>query len=406
MDREFLRIINNEVSVSVTNSKIESVRNKKIERASVRVFDSGCVGISATSSNADFGILENYAKDALQLKVPSIYELPEGNKRTWDTASKSFTEKETLDVTEKIIEELNKTHPDFIFSGNIQSLKSERHLENSKGADYVLRKSYMYIGIIFKHAKSLSILDGGFGNVYYNDFDIKEFTDKFSAYLNAFNNEVKIEDSSIPVVFWEKDPFNFFLKHLNGELIEKGTSYFSDKIGKKIFSEDFTLYDINYDPEHHIADPFDGDGFVRKDHILPIIEAGTLNGGLYDLRRAAIYKKQATGTSVRAYNKATEIYPNNLFAKQTGVSLKDLKRAILVFVSSGGDFQDDGSISLPIQLGYLIENGKIIGKTQELILTNTIEKMFTIDYIGSLAEGMFENEFEKFLAIKMNIQKG
>lgn len=407
MDKEYLRIVTNETSVSVLNSAIESVRNKKMERASARVFEGGFLGISSSMSHADMDSLEKKAVESLSLKVPVNFSLPEGQKRTWDISGNSVLEEELLKHTDELLSKLTKANPNFIFSGNTRTQRMERHLENTSGADYTARESFLSFELMFKHKDSVSILDGALANVYYDCPDIDEFVSKYTDILNAFEKNVQIDDESIPVIFWQ-DPtiMSFFSRHLNGELIELKTSYFSSKIGEKIFSDKFTLNDVNYDPEQRIANPFDGDGFVREKHVLPLIERGVVKRGMYDLRRAKMYSKEPTGTSLRRYNKSSEIYPNCLLPEKTGVSAKSIDRALFVLITSGGDFQDDGSISLPVQLGYLFERGKFVGKTQELILNNTIEKMFGLDYIGTLDEGMFDKDFEKFFAVRMNIQKG
>ncbi|MGE3062809.1 MAG: metallopeptidase TldD-related protein [bacterium] len=407
MDKEFYKIKTDETSASITNSEIDSVRNRKKERSSARVFDNGFIGISSSMSFSEREILEKKAIDSLSLNIPVQFSLPSGTKRTWDVSGEVITEETLLKATDELLQKLSKRNPDFIFSGLCRTSRTEEHLENTLGADYTVRASNMLLEIMFKHKNSASIIDGAFANVYYDYPDIDEFVQKFSSHLDAFGNLIVIEDESIPVIFWQ-DPtiMSFFAKHLNGELLELNSSYFSSKIDKQIFSEKFSLYDINYDPEQRIANPFDGDGFVREKHILPLIEEGRVKSGMYDLRRAAMYKKEPTGTSSRPYNQSSVIYPNYLYAKETGVSLKDLKRALFVLITSGGDFQDDGSISLPVQLGYLYEDGFLKGRVQELMLNNTIEKMFGMEYIGTLKETMFRNGFEKYLALRMNIQKG
>jgi len=408
MDKEYFRIKTDETGISITNSKIDSVRNRKMERTSVRVFDKGYIGISSSMSSEEREILEKKAIYSLSMSVPVPFSLPSGNKRTWDVSGTQITDENLLEITDEILYNLCKRNPYFIFSGVVIKSKTDKHLENSLGAEYMVRTSNLLLNIMFKHKKSPSIIDGFLGNVYYGIPDIEEFVLKYSMHLEAFNNKVNIDDEAIPVIFWpdqDSTIMSFFIRHLNGELIELNSSYFSSKMNTNIFSEKFSLYDINYDPDHHIANPFDGDGFVRKKHLLPLIEDGVVLRGMYDMRRAAMYKKEPTGTSLRKYNKSSEISPNYLFIKETGLSIKNFKRALFVLITSGGDFQDDGSVSLPVQLGYLYENGNLIGRVQELILNNTIEKMFGLDYIGSLRESMFKDDFEKFFAVKMKIQK-
>ncbi|MDD3803306.1 MAG: metallopeptidase TldD-related protein, partial [bacterium] len=275
MDKEYFSVKTNEFCASIANSAIESVRSRKLKRSSVRVFDSGFLGISSSKSSESVEDLERNALKSLELKVKADFSLPKGEKRNWDVSGFRITDEELLGYTNQILEKLSSKNPDFIFSGSSRNFSIEEHLENSLGADYGVRSSNTSFDMMFKHRESLSILDGAFANTYYSKPNIDEFVERFTLHLEGFKNTVSVEEESVPVIFWQ-DPtiMSFFAKHLNGELIELRSSYFSSKMGKRVFSEKFSLYDINYDPEHHIANPFDGDGFVREKHVLPLIEDG------------------------------------------------------------------------------------------------------------------------------------
>jgi len=152
--------------------------------------------------------------------------------------------------------------------------------------------------------------------------------------------------------------------------------------------------------------PFDADGYMREQNTLNIVNAGKFMAPLYDMKRAAQYSKICTATSQRAYNGSTQIGSNFLTTGFSDKKLGSFDNAILVVMSSGGDFQDDGSVSTPVQLGYVLKNGKIVGKAPQIILNNSIEKIFGMDYIGTLKERMYRNTPLNYFAAKMNVKKG
>jgi predicted Zn-dependent protease len=188
MDKEYFKSKIDAANISIANSEIESVRNKKRERSSVRVFDRGYIGISASMSSSKTEVLEKKAVESLSLRVPVQFSLPAGTKRTWDVSGGVISEETLLRVTDEMLASLKKSNPDFIFSGNTEFSKTEEHLENSLGADYTVRTSYLLLQIMFKHKNSASIIDGGFANVYYEYPDMDEFISKFSKHLDAFDS--------------------------------------------------------------------------------------------------------------------------------------------------------------------------------------------------------------------------
>lgn len=408
MQKEFFRARNVETVINIVNTEIESLRKKEAIRKSARIFDNGSIGISASKADIPEQELEKKAHDALSLGVPVNYRLPEGSKGSWNTVKAEISDSELMSMTEKLIKQLKEKAPEFIFSNKVRYSVQDKNLTNSEGADYSLRQNSLGISLIIKKRGSGNIFDAFWGNEFFEMPDIDKFTDKMMEYLDAFDNPVDIEEGEHTVIFPGYEgtlPMSFFEKHINGELYEKGASFFKDSAGRKLFSEEFSLYDLNLDTDNCIASPFDAEGYVRKDSKLPIIENGEFKTVLYDIKRAAIFNRQPTGTSYRPYNGSTAIHSNFLWMPSCSRALKDIDRAIMIFISSGGDFQDNGSISMPVQLAYLVENGKITGRLPQMQANGSIDKMFSDGYIGALKDSMFD-DIHKYFALKMNIKKG
>lgn len=61
----------------------------------------------------------------------------------------------------------------------------------------------------------------------------------------------------------------------------------------------------------------------------------------------------------------------------------DGQMAVLVVVSSGGDFTPDGSFAAPVQVSFLFDGERIIGKLPEFTMRSNLYKMLGEDYIGT-----------------------
>ncbi len=408
MQKEYYDIKVKETALNIVNTQIESLRKKESIRRSVRVFDNGRLGISASKADISMDELEKKAVLSLEFGIPVEYGLPSGSSESWNTAKKPVSDSELVEMTETLISLLKKKAPEYIFSNKVGYTSAEKKIRNTEGGDYSLTTDSLLISLVIKKKGSGNIFDAFWGNLFHEKPDLEQFTDSMMEYLNVFDNIVDVDEGYQTVVFPEFTgalPFAFFEKHINGELFEKGASYFKDSLNKKVFSEKFSLYDLNLDLDNNIASPFDSEGYRREEAKMPIIENGIFRTPLYDLKRAAMFSRKPTGTSRRAYNGSPSIGSNFLWVQSNEMELKDLDRALMIIVSSGGDFQDNGSISMPVQLGYMIEKGRIMGRLPQMLINGSIDKMFGDGYIGALKDGMF-NDIHKYFAMKMDVKKG
>ncbi len=409
MDKEYFINKTKNVSLNIINTTIDSIREKNTIRKSVRVLKDGKMGISGSRSDLPFEELEQNAISMIDIELPKGFDFQEGSKREWNIIKKDFSNDEIMNIADNVLKQLKEKFPDYIFSNKIGYDHNSMNVKNSKNIDYTVETNGIYLAIIFKHKKSNSIMDGFLGKQYFDTPDVDEYIGNYSKYLTAFNNEVSFDKDKAIIVFpgyTNSMPYAFLTKHINGELYERGASYFSSKKNEKLFNDKFSMYDININKENGICNPFDADGFLRKEKELPIFENGVFKSPLYDLKRAIIYNTKPTGTSIRSYNTGSSIKPNFLFVPSIDKKLEDIDECIIPVMAAGGDFQDNGDISMPLQLAYLVRKGKFIGKIPQIILTANIDNLFNNDYIGALKDSFFKNDINKYMAFRMSVNKG
>ncbi|MFH0777675.1 MAG: TldD/PmbA family protein, partial [Candidatus Eisenbacteria bacterium] len=84
---------------------------------------------------------------------------------------------------------------------------------------------------------------------------------------------------------------------LNGEEVNKGTSYMADKIGQRIGSDLVTIHDNGRLAQGSVSRPVDAEGVSTSDLVL--VEKGILKSFIYDYRSALKAGKKPTGNAVR-----------------------------------------------------------------------------------------------------------
>jgi TldD protein len=150
---------------------------------------------------------------------------------------------------------------------------------------------------------------------------------------------------------------------LEGDVIYRGTSIYSDKMGKKIASNLVTMVDDSSWPNARGTTEFDDEGTPGRRNVL--IENGVLQGFMQDLISARMLKVEPTGNGRR---QSFDYYPiprmTNTFL-DNGTSNQDdivasTPKGLYVKGLSGGEVDTiSGQFNFVVREAYLIENGKI-----------------------------------------------
>ena len=169
---------------------------------------------------------------------------------------------------------------------------------------------------------------------------------------------------------------DILLTGFNGKLIEKGVSPLIELTGKKKGVDFLTIIDNGTDKFLTGSFPFDGDGIVSNDKYL--IENGVFGEGIFDLKTASRLNKKPTGNSIRTYNSIPSIgFRNIIFVngnKSINSIIKGIKKGVLVDQLLGAGMSNvlAGEFSANVDLGFLIENGEIVGRIKDTMITANV----------------------------------
>ena len=89
-----------------------------------------------------------------------------------------------------------------------------------------------------------------------------------------------------------------------------------------------------------------------------------------DARNAKKYGVPATGNGQRNFDSGVMLRNNTLAlspgVKTTQVILNSLDKCLVIDMAAGGDFTDSGDFSTPVQVGFLLEKGKVVGRLLQI----------------------------------------
>ena len=411
--REKLELRSNKYSIQIGANQILGIRTTETIARAVRIFEEGKLGTAVAKGDTDFQVLIQEADADIDLGLEYDYKLPSKNIYFRDYAA-DFSEMELSDLHEtskEILSFLIKNFPDYLFNNSISYATSSTLLENSLGVSLYKREREFQAILLFKEKGSPNLIDG---YIYYNtarDIDLAPFYKYCFNFFKAFSEEIEINSKKYPIVFTE--PFiqrailSKFFHALNGKNYYEGVSLLSNKIGEKIFSNDFTLLDTALLPEFGITNPFDLEGSIREDHNLILIKNGVLKAVALDLATAAKYGKKTTGNGYRTYRSNPKIGFNLLNIKPSIKPLNEIlrnKTAIVPIMMSGGDYTDKGDFASPVQLALVYKNGKLIGKANQIQISGNFFHMFNKDFMGSASDRFISYSPTTPFVIEMEIK--
>ncbi|MEZ7892224.1 MAG: metallopeptidase TldD-related protein [Candidatus Wallbacteria bacterium] len=397
-----------QTSVNIVSTKIDSISRKDISRNALRVYSGGFIGVAGAVGNCDFSKLEKNAAANLDYKISYPYELSSCRKQV-NLTDEIISESALADEVDELLGILRKERSDFLFSNNVKICQYLEEMSNDRGLDLSYHVRYIEAGLIFKHKSSVNILDGavGFQGRKYNR---KSFVNFINEICTAYNNPVKLPDSKLHKVAFMSDDGQFLSKlvnDLNGRAYVNGASLFSDKIGHKLFNEKFTFYQSN-DPYEKITSFFDDEGVINEDYLYPLIKDGVLKTPYTDKKYSSLYKLEHTASACCDYDSVPKIGFSGYKIQESSNTLKELlngEPAVLVWMASGGDYTENGDFAMPVQLAFLHDGEKFIGRLPQIQVSSNIFKMFGCDYIGTSSDNIFDLLNDKMVVCRMDVSQ-
>ncbi|EKD68609.1 MAG: Peptidase U62 modulator of DNA gyrase, partial [uncultured bacterium] len=279
-----------EISLKIVQTKIDSLKRKNIIRTGCRAYDGKYIGIAGALGGHDEKFLENEARAALSLKVPYEYEPGCDLNLSKNLSCDIFAENELISEVETLLEAVRIAQPDFSFSDAVKLINYEERILNDRGLDLCYRDRILVLSLLFKKKTSVNILDG-FVSFKGRKYDRAAFLKHLNAVCGAYNNLIDLPAGErFPVIFSTEDPTPLikFAQDLHGLRFGTKSSIFSDKSGQKLFSDKFDFY-FCLDPAENPGSFFDAEGSVNEGFETPLIKNGVLISPYTDKNTSKTY---------------------------------------------------------------------------------------------------------------------
>jgi len=395
--------------INIENTSVKSLKKKDISRTAIRAYDGKRIGIGAALGKCDESRLASDAKLALKKNIPYPYAPSADRVESFSYLPALIKDENFVDEAQDLLSQIAKRQPLFGFSHEISVIESESCISNNVGLDLSYKNRYFALTLLLKEKKSSNIMDA-FVDFRGKSYDKNEILKEIDRVCSAFTKKARLEKKGRQtVVFLSEDGliYSKLISELHGMKVGTKSSLFADLIGKKAFGENFTFMQSS-DPYNDQVRFFDAEGSVNPDYRYNLIENGVILRPFTDKKTAAEYKLPYSASAVSDYDSVPHVGFFSGRLKNSGKTIKELlggKKAVLVYLSSGGDFTPAGDMSAPVQLAFYFDGTDYLCRLPQIQVKSNIYDMFGKGFKGESVDKICPGSSCGYLVMDMDVSE-
>ena len=235
MEKEYLLNKSNEVTLNVTDGKVDSYREKDETQSTVRVYENGTIGVAGALGDPDFETLEKEAAAKLG-GIPYPCKLSKGVKKSIIRGKAIVDAKDVMRVSKRLTKKVAAACPRFLVNGKIQTARRQGSYKNSQGTELAFENTSFFASFILKDRDSSNIMDASYGVSVsrYGKVTEQKIVDDVKALHDVyFGEKVTLPDGQYPMIFAPTEVLGQILKDFIAEYYVSGGSLFKGKLGHR-----------------------------------------------------------------------------------------------------------------------------------------------------------------------------
>ena len=383
-EAEVFIVSSEETPVQFEANRLKHIQSKQSSSIALRIIKNGKIGYATTTGTGNSQDLVEMATETAQFGMTAKFEFPSAKSYPqidiFDSDIESVTTEEMVKLGEGMIDTIRKHTPELLCEAAVTRGVSTIRIINSRGGEAEYKRSFFNLGVEGQLIRGTDMLFvGDSQSSCHPILEYSPVTDEVIKQLDYAKNQASAPTKSLPVVFTPEGVANSLISPLiaafNGKTVLEGASPITKKLGQPVFNENFSLYDdptIDYRPGSR---PCDDECVVSQR--TPLIEHGIVTSFLYDLQTAALAGTQSTGNGRRSGGLPTPspsafvITPGNTTFDEM---VSDIKEGLVVEYLMGATQGNvlGGDFSGNVLLGYKVENGKIVGRVKDTMVSGNI----------------------------------
>jgi len=366
-------------------NRLKHIETKQQTSVALRIVRQGRLGYATTTGTGDGRELVNNAAETAQFGTIARFQLPGladyPGVEVFDAAVESVPTEDMIGLGEKMIDAITHHTPGIVCEAEVSRGVISVSIINSRGGQADYRKSFFSLSIEGTLIEGTDMLFVGESESSCHPLSGPEtVTALVLQQLELAKNRASAPSRQLPVVFTPNGVASALIMPLmaafNGKTVLEGASPIGSKLGQTVFDEKLWLQDdptIVYRPGSR---PCDDEGVPSQR--TPLIEKGTAANFLYDLQTAALAGKQSTGNGSRSGGGLPAPSPSAFIIAPGSTTfdemVQDMKEGLVIeqLMGAGQGNILGGDFSGNVLLGYKVENGKIVGRVKDTMVSGNV----------------------------------
>jgi PmbA protein len=380
-------------------NRLKQMQTNEGMMVALRLVKSGRIGFSTATTLDDIDSLVSRAVEVAQFGAVARFELPGRQPfpgvAMRDPEVENFDVERMVDLGRELIARVLHHCPDLLCDASVGKGMASLVLLNSNGGEAQFEKTFFVLGLEGNLIKDTDMLFVGDGESSCRALtDVRGVADSVVRQLDLARRPAAISGGNWPVVFTSQGVVSALIAPLtvafNGRIVLQKVSPLMGKTGQKVFSEALSLRDdatLDFRPRSR---PCDDEGVASRN--MHLVQRGVIGGFLYDLQTAGMAGVQSTGSGDRVGSSLPSPSTSNLIVEAGATSLAEMVRGVregLLVEQLMGASQTNvlgGDFSGNVLLGYKIENGEIVGRVKDTVVSgNVYQALNRIEAVGSEA---------------------
>ncbi len=399
-EAEVFMVSSEETPIQFEANRLKHIQGKQSNYVALRIIREGKIGFASATELSDRQNLVKSAIETAQFGIAAEFELPPlttyPDIEVFDPKVEAVSVEEMVSFGEELIATIRKHTPDILCEAEVGKDTTSFRLINSRGGSIKYRQSSFAAGVVGHLIRNTDMLFvGEIESSCHPLTKTKAITEEVLQQLERAKNQATVSSKPLPVVFTPHGVASALISPLmaafNGKTVLKGASPIGNKVGQLVFDKQLWLWDdptIAYRPESR---PCDDEGIPSQR--TPLIEQGRVMNFLYDLQTAALAHTQSTGNGRRGHGGLPTPSPSAFIIKPGNTTfdemVRDIKEGLVIEQLMGAEQGNilGGDFSGNVLLGYKIENGKIVGRVKDTMVSGNVYQLLNqITAIGSEAK--------------------
>ena len=384
-EAECFLVRSQQTPVGFEANRLKMLETKESSSVSLRIIKDGKIGLATTSGLDDPRALVAMAVETAQFGAEARFLFPQGQRYPqvdcFDPAVEQVAIEEMVEMGGALISRLLAHTPELLCDAGVTRGTVEVTMLNSRGGAASYRKSLFSVGVEGTLVRGTDML-------FVGDMDsscrpiqeIEHLAQAVTRQLELARDTASVRSGDLPAVFTHHGVRSAFFSSLalalNGKMVYQEASPLAGRQGERVLDEHLTVWDdatIAYRPASR---PCDDEGMPSRR--TPLVRNGVVTQFLYDLQTAALAGAQSTGNGSRAGGGVPTPSVAALTIDEGDTTfeamVRDMREGLVIEQLIGAEQGNvlGGEFSGNVLLGYKVENGQIVGRVKDTMVSGNI----------------------------------